>query len=116
MKKALLHGLAFQNDVDVDADVLKARIYDSYSDFWYGIYARCNSPYFRPIGEPLKEQTDGTHTIVNETIDVSVFERWRGVPEYRPSNLVDWMERYHVDIATLKTSVRADKPTEVVPD
>jgi len=116
MKKALLHGLAFQDDVDVDADVLKARIYDSYSDFWYGIYARCNSPYFRPIGEPPKGQTDGAHTNVNETIDVSVFDRWRSDPEYRPNNLVDWRKRRNVDIATLKTSVRADEPKEDVPD
>lgn len=116
MKKALLHGLAFQDDVDVDADVLKARIYNSYSDFWYGSYARCNSPYFRPTGEPPKGQTDGAHTNVNETIDVSVFDRWRSDPEYRPNNLVDWRKRRNVDIATLKTSVRADEPKEDVPD
>jgi uncharacterized protein (DUF2235 family) len=116
MKKALLHGLAFQNDVDVDADVLEARIYDSYSDFGFGIYARFSSPYFRPIGEPPKEQSDGTHTIVNETIDASVFQRLRNDPGYCPHNLVEWASRHGVDIAALKNSVRADKPTEVVPD
>jgi uncharacterized protein (DUF2235 family) len=117
MKKASLHGLAFRNDVvDEDEDVLKADIYNSYSDFMCGIYARFSSPYLRPIGEPPKEQSDGTHTIVNETIDVSVFDRWRSDSEYRPNNLVDWRKRRNVDIATLNKSVRADEPKEAVPD
>ena len=31
---------------------------------------------------------------MNETIDASVFERWRAVPAYRPKNLADWGERH----------------------
>jgi len=107
MEKASLHGLAFQTDVHVDVDVVKAHIDDSYSDFVCGIYARFSSPYFRPIGEPPKEQSDGTHAIVNETIDVSVFDRWRSDREYRPNNLVDWARGHGIDIATLNNSVRA---------
>ncbi len=116
MKKASFHGLAFRNDVDLDGDVLQAPISDSYCEFMYGAYAICSNPYYRPIGELPKEICDGTHAIVNETIDASVFERWRSAAKYRPYNLVAWAKRYAVDIATLNKSVRADKPKEVVPD
>jgi len=116
MQKASLHGLAFRNDVVVDSDAVNAPIYDSYSDFCFGVYARRYHPYFRPIGGSPKEQTDGAHANVNETIDVSVFERWRSDPQYRPTNLVDWEKRYGVEIASLHNSVRVDKPNEVVPD
>jgi uncharacterized protein (DUF2235 family) len=105
MKKALLHGLAFQNEVVVDADVVTAPIFDSYGDMWNGLYARWTQPYLRTIG--------GTQT-VNETIDVSVFDRWRSDPEYHPNNLVDWVKRH--DVLTLNKSVRADKPKEAAPD
>ena len=30
---------------------------------------------------------DGSHININETIDVTVFERWRAEPNYRPANL-----------------------------
>jgi hypothetical protein len=116
MKKASLHGLAFQNDVVVDSDVGTAPIFDSYSDFCSGFYAIRYKPYFRLIGEPPKEQADGTHINVNETIDVSVFDRWRSDPQYRPNNLVDWAKRHGVDIGKLENSVRTDKHEEVVPD
>jgi hypothetical protein len=56
-----------------------------------------------------------THTI-NETIDKSVFDRWRRDPAYRPENLVGWARRRHVDVATLANSVTADDPTIFAPD
>ena len=37
-----------------------------------------------------------THTNVNETIDASVFQRWRADPNYRPVNLVEWARRKKV--------------------
>ena len=33
-------------------------------------------PYYRPIGVPPKDEGAGV-TNINETIDASVFERWR---------------------------------------
>ena len=84
----------------------------------YGAYrlATFGSRYYRPIGEPPKEADDGVHNNVNETIDASVFDRWRNVPEYRPSNLVDWAKRYDANVATLDKSVRADAPQAAAPD
>jgi hypothetical protein len=114
--KASLHGLAFRNDVELDGDVLKSPISDSYREFMYGAYAKFSGRHYRPIGEPPKESNDGTHSNVNETIDASVFDRWRNVPEYRPSNLLNWAKRCNANIATLDKSVRADAPQIAAPD
>jgi hypothetical protein len=116
MKKASLHGLAFRNDVDIEGDVLTAPITDSRKEFMYGAYAPFSPLSYRTIGEAPRETSDGTHTNVNETIDSSVFDRWRSLPLYRPRNLANWAERYKVDIAKLDKSVRADAPQIAAPD
>jgi hypothetical protein len=59
---------------------------------------------------------DGTNPTVNETIDTSVFKRWRTDSAYRPANLVDWAKRKSVDPAQLQTSVKADDPLASVPE
>jgi len=109
MKKASLHGLTFRNDVDIDGDAVTAPITDSYKEFARGGY----KPLFRPIGEDPDVRDDGTH---NETIDKSVFDRWRSVPDYRPPNLTEWATRKKVDPAKLTDSVRADDPAVIAPD
>jgi uncharacterized protein (DUF2235 family) len=116
MKKASLFGLTFRNDVDIDGDILKAPINDSYKEFMRGAYAKISKPFFRTIGENPDLRDDGTHTNVNETIDQSVFERWRTVPTYRPPNLTEWAARKKVDPARLSNSVRADDPAVAAPD
>jgi uncharacterized protein (DUF2235 family) len=116
MKKASVHGLTFRNDVDIDGDVNTAPINDSYKEFAYGLYSKIVDPSFRKIGEDPEIRDDGTHTNVNETIDVSVFERWRTVPDYRPPNLSEWANRKKVDPAKLTNSVRADDPNVSAPD
>jgi uncharacterized protein (DUF2235 family) len=116
MKKASLFGLTFRNDVDIDGDILKASINDSYKEFMRGAYAKISKPFFRTIGEKPDVRDDGAHTNVNETIDQSVFERWRAVPTYRPPNLADWAARKNVDPAKLSNSVRADDPAVAAPD
>jgi hypothetical protein len=62
------------------------------------------------IGQEPDIRDDGSHVNVNETIDASVFVRWRADPSYRPANLVEWARRKKVDPAQLETSVRADDP------
>ena len=116
MKKASLHGLTFRNDVDIDGDVVTAPVTDSYKEFMNGAYSKFSKPFFRKIGEDSDVREDGTHTNVNETIDESVFERWRLVPTYRPPNLTEWATRKKVDPAKFNTSVRADDPTAIAPD
>jgi uncharacterized protein (DUF2235 family) len=116
MKKTSLHGLTFRNDVDIDGDVSTASIADSYKDFARGAYSKFYKPHFRPIGEEPDVRDDGTHANVNETIDKSVFDRWRAVPDYRPPNLAEWAMRKKVDPAQLTHSVRADAPAVAAPD
>jgi hypothetical protein len=116
MKKASLHGLTFRNDVDIDGDVVTAPITDSYKEFMNGAYSKLSRPFFRKIGDDPDLREDGTHTNVNETIDETVFERWRLVPTYRPPNLAEWANRKRIDPAKLSTSVRADDPTVTTPD
>jgi uncharacterized protein (DUF2235 family) len=115
MKKAEAHGLSFRSEVELDGNALKAPIADSYKSFGSGWYARVFPPLYRIIGQKPDVRDDGVHTNVNETIDASVFERWRADPAYRPNNLVEWANRKNVDPARLKTSVRADNPHVTVP-
>jgi uncharacterized protein (DUF2235 family) len=116
MQKAESHGLSFRSEVTLDGVALKAPIIDSYQSFGEGLYAKVSPAHYRPIGPEPDVRENGTHTNVNETIDVSVFQRWRADPEYRPRNLVEWAQRRKVDPAQLQTSVRADDPHVSVPD
>jgi len=116
MKKAESHGLSFRSEVDLDGEALKAPITDSYRSFGYGLYAVVSSPLYRTIGREPDVRDDGSHINVNETIDATVFQRWRADPTYRPANLVEWAQRKKVDPAQLQTSVRANDPGVDVPD
>ena len=118
MRKAALHGLAFRDDLAIDDEVLTARISDSFRAFMYGAYPviKFGRRYYRPIGAPPIETEEKITHNINETIDVSVFDRWRKVPNYRPKNLTDWAKRHSVDIAALHKSVRADDPRITAPD
>lgn len=110
MKKAESHGLAFRSELELEGDSVMAAIADSYRTFGYGYYHHVFSPLYRPIGADPEIRDDGTHPTVNETIDVSVFRRWRADATYRPANLVEWAHRKNIDPAELQTSVLADKP------
>lgn len=116
MHKAELHGLSFRSEVALDGDALKAPIIDSYQSFGGGLYRFSSRPLYRPIGPEPDVRENGTHTNVNETIDASVFERWRADPTYRPRNLVEWAQRRKVDPAQLQISVRANDPSVAVPN
>jgi len=116
MKKAESQGLAFRSEVGLDGDAVKAPIANSYKLFAYGLYQWISRPFYRIIGQDPDVRDDGTHINVNETIDASVFQRWRTDPTYRPNNLAEWAHRKKVDPAQLQTSVRADDPGVVVPD
>lgn len=116
MKKASRHGLAFKTDVDLDGDALKAPISDSYKEFMHGAYSVVTKRSYRTIGAEPEQADDGTHTTVNETVDASVFERWRKDSLYRPPSLGEWAERKKADPATIAQSVRADDPSVTAPD
>lgn len=116
MKKASLHGLSFRNDIEIEGDVLGAPVSDSYQEFAYGLYSNVYRRTYRTIGAPPEEKNDGTHSNVNETIDLSVFERCRARPNYRPPNLEEWLRRKKVSFTSLTNSVRADEPSVSAPD
>jgi hypothetical protein len=45
-----------------------------------------------------------------------VFERWNKDQTYRPPGLDEWAKRKHVNIASLRESVRAADPKMPAPD
>lgn len=115
MEKASRHGLTFRADVVLDPGVIEVRPRDSYGEFGKGLYRYVAQPFYRPIGAPPATSDGGRDEIVNETIDASVFERWRADPTYRPQNLSDWGRRYDVEPGALTDAVLAHDPHTVVP-
>lgn len=118
MKKAGQLGLTFKSDVEVETDAALGAVLDSYNEMLHGFYKLIRpGRLYRMIGGEPQEREDGTHSTVNETIDASVFERWRTDNTYRPRNLIEWAARKRVgDIGELRNSIRADDPNESVPD
>jgi len=116
MRKASALGLRFRNDLDLDGSEALDSISDSYAEFLHGIYRFFSRRHHRPVGAVPRVGPDGTHTVVNETIDTSVFERWRTFSDYRPPSLVEWATRYGTDPDTLTYSVSATDPARPIAD
>lgn len=119
MEKAKEHGLAFADTVSIDGDLYKAPITDSYAAFLWGIYKFLpfTHRYYREIdGRPIVSNPQEESENINETIDVSVFHRWRTDSSYRPPNLKTWADKHRVDIDGLTTSVFANNPAVAVSD
>lgn len=116
MKKASLCGLVFRNELEVDQNEALGPISDSHGAFLMGWYARFVPRLYRSIGGPPEITASGAHFTVNETIDGSVFDRWRADGSYRPRNLEEWASRLGVDPGTINGAVRADQPGEPVTD
>jgi len=116
MSKASGLSLAFRGEVDLDPNPWRCPVIDSYAGFADGLYRYVSPTYYRPIGEAPKQTTDGTESNVNETIDGSVFDRWRHDHSYRPNNLVSWAESYKANPNDLNGAVMADDPNVSVPD
>ena len=114
-RKALALGLAFKDSFALEPQADRATISDSYAEFMWGLYrlATFCRPYYRAIGEPPINEGPGVSNI-NETIDASVFDRWRADPSYRPPALRQWAASRKVDPEKITASVRADDPSAVV--
>jgi uncharacterized protein (DUF2235 family) len=114
-EKASKLGLTFNNQFDVPPKAELSPISDSFAEFLYKFYRpmRLWIRYYRGIGEPPIEEGEGVQTI-NETIDASVFNRWREDPSYRPYNLRKWAKAKGISPAEINTTVRADNPTVIV--
>jgi uncharacterized protein (DUF2235 family) len=109
MSKAMAHGLEFKDSVVIDGNENACPIHDSLAEMAHGIYevVELGKHYYRPIGaEPVDSGAAVTAT-VNETIDATVFERWRADASYRPKNLMEWATRRKVDPGGITQPVRA---------
>lgn len=113
MNKAIAHELVFNDKVEIDGDENTCPIRDSYAEMVGGVYKALTfgNAFYRPIGPEPIDTGDAMTTTINETIDASVFDRWRNDAAYRPKNLSDWANRRNVDPSTLTESVRADDKT-----
>ena len=96
MEKAANLGLRFR-PLELDPQIPTAPITDSYEHFGPAVLRWFSHRFYRPIGKDPERGTTSTTERINETIDGSVFDRWRGNPTYRPPNLADWAERKNVD-------------------
>jgi len=114
MDKALLNGLAFRRDVESDVLPTPPPISDSYGEFMHGAYKllTLGQEFYREIGpDPVASSATELRENINETIDASVFERWRSDETYRPRNLVRWAQRRNIGLDRLIGAVRADDPS-----
>ena len=116
-QKATRLGLAFKDEFVTEDITATAIISDSFAEFaggWYRIF-KLGIRYNRLIGLPPRNEGPGI-TNINETINSSVFHRWRGNPKYRPPGLQKWAKDKRIDPATIKSSVRSDNPSVAVSD
>jgi hypothetical protein len=111
MEKAAASGLVFRDQVIVDTTQIVPPVTDSYRDFAHGFYRFVSRPFYRPP----QQGAQATTARINETIDGSVFERWRADEKYRPANLVDWASLKTVEPSELNGAVLASDPKASVP-
>lgn len=107
MDKASALGLVFRDQVVIDTLQVAPPITDSYREFAYGFYRFISRPFYRPVGLAPDQGTKATTARINETIDGSVFDRWRADADYRPANLTEWAKAKGVDPDKLIGAVRA---------
>jgi uncharacterized protein (DUF2235 family) len=110
MEKAAARGLIFREQVVIDETQTAPPINDSYREFGSGFYHFFSKPFYRSIGAAPQIGSAATTSRINETIDGSVFDRWRADTSYRPDNLVAWAATKQVDPAKLSGAVMAAEP------
>jgi uncharacterized protein (DUF2235 family) len=114
MGKAAALGLRFRETFVADVLSPTAPIADSYHDFGHGLVRFFIPRFYRPIATDPNVGTAKTTERINETIDGTVFDRWRGNSNYRPPNLQDWAQRRGVDPAALTGARLGTDPSVTV--
>ncbi|MET4638332.1 DUF2235 domain-containing protein [Mycetocola sp. 2940] len=110
-------GLQFKHNVALRADDHTAPIADSFSSFLGGTYSftRAGRRYSRPIGTDVRPSWEATPDgASNQSIDASVFDRWREIESYRPLNVARWAHTHGVDPARLTDTCIAAAPAQVI--
>lgn len=115
MEKAASLGLVFRNEVSLDVSQVAPPVTDSYREFAWGLYRFVSRPFYRPVGLPPDKGTQATTSRINETVDGSVFDRWRADGSYRPENLLSWAKAKDVDPTAIAGAIRTDDPRVSVP-
>jgi uncharacterized protein (DUF2235 family) len=118
MDRASESGLSFRRELEPDVIDSPPRIFDSYGEFLHGAYKLLTRGrrFYREIGAPsFPSGNSRMRESINETIDDSVFERWRAEPAYRPRNLDEWATRHGVKPETLRSTVLANDPSTALP-
>lgn len=115
MDKAAGLGLVFREPVVIDMTQTSPPVTDSYREFAHGFYRLISRPFYRPVGPPPEVGTAATTARINETVDGSVFDRWRVDAAYRPPNLAAWAKGKGVDPGKLVGAVRTTDPKVGVP-
>jgi uncharacterized protein (DUF2235 family) len=105
-------GLGFTDSVSATAEDRRGPVRDSYASFLKGTYRFLRlgrGRHWRAIGRPPRptKRLKGLSYTLNETIDESVFDRWRDDPGYRPANLADWAKRSGNDPAGAQGTIDA---------
>jgi uncharacterized protein (DUF2235 family) len=104
-------GLAFTRRVTPGAGDHRLPLADSFATFLHGLYRilRRNRRHYRPIGLRVVRTPAGRTRPLNETIDASVFDRWREDAGYRrrSRNLSGWARARGIEPATVHGTVPA---------
>ena len=105
--KAAGAGLGFTSLPALDETELRAKISDSFAAFMWGLYRifKLNRRFYRMIGADTVEKNLGWVDTADETIDPSVFDRFRADPSYRPPALLNWAKRRGVNPAALHGAI-----------
>lgn len=117
MAKAGDLGVAFRGKVIPTGYEIAAPLHDSFRSFLRGFYRvfKLGRRFHRRIAAPATPGDKGTWLSANETIDASVFDRWRKLPGYRPPDLERWAAEIRVDPAKLRGTVDARSGAVTVP-
>jgi len=99
-EKVAAHGLAFSSRIQVNPGDIDSKPVDSFAEFMRGLYKiiRLGKRYYRPIGQGSRQVKRGWSTSIDETIDGSVFKKYRKDAAYRPSNLQAWASAKGLDL------------------
>jgi hypothetical protein len=120
MEKAGTLGLGYRGAVNPTGHERYGTANDSFATFLCGTYriAKLWRRHYRIIAAPSKPVGGGALLTVQETIDSSVFDRWRKYVSYRPANLIRWATMASVDPRSLRGPIdaRTAKPLASPPD
>ncbi|RYZ90192.1 MAG: DUF2235 domain-containing protein [Proteobacteria bacterium] len=110
LQKAKALGLNFIEEFQVDPEAADDDITDSYENFLWSIVRFFIPRFYRKIGSEPLDNGETVTSVINETIDASVFQRWQKDPKYRPKSLMEWAARKNVDPSQISTTVSASSP------